>query len=152
MRLLPVLTLATGLIAGLLLDVALRPAPARPAPPTTTIVPAAERSCPAAGASVDPALVRRLVAEALADTRAPAPPEEPPAAPAPSPERVAAAAEAADLVDRAVSAGRWTDADARGLRARLPLLTAEAREEALSRFFGALNSGRLRVETEGRPL
>ncbi|MBN8229482.1 hypothetical protein JYK02_18385 [Corallococcus macrosporus] len=74
------------------------------------------------------------------------PPQEPPV---PEAQNAAAWAHTTDVVDRALSARRWGEAQARELSASAPSLTMQQREDLLRRLIMAINQGQLKVETRG---
>jgi len=77
------------------------------------------------------------------------PAEDPP--PPPTPEQLAAEDASARLLDTAIAAGRWTDADAAALRGQLGTVPDATRIAMLQRMAVAINSGRLHVDTTGAP-
>ena len=70
---------------------------------------------------------------------------KPPEAP-PTPEQTQAAAEHAQLLQRAIEAGVWRDADAAKLRTLLPRMAPGARFDALNAVSTAINQNRFKVE------
>ncbi|KFA90646.1 hypothetical protein [Archangium violaceum] len=75
----------------------------------------------------------------------PPPPSEPPA------RSLAAHQEGHQMVDRAISARRWTTEDAAALRWVLADMTAPQRAEVIRRLLATLNSNTLDVQTQGPP-
>jgi hypothetical protein len=75
----------------------------------------------------------------------PRPPSEPPA------RSLAALQEGHQVVDRAISARRWTAEDAAALRRVLADMTALQRTEVTRRLLTTLNSNTLEVQTQGPP-
>jgi hypothetical protein len=67
----------------------------------------------------------------------------------PSPESVAATDRGHALVDRARKSGKWTADDAAALRALLPAITDDQREELFAILFPALNRGEIVADFRG---
>ncbi|RKG83186.1 hypothetical protein D7W79_00660 [Corallococcus exercitus] len=67
----------------------------------------------------------------------------------PDARNAAAWARGNEMVDRALSARRWGDAQARELAASVPSLTPQQQVDLLRRLSVAINEGQLKVETRG---
>ena len=150
------LVLAAGLVVGFGAG-ALVP---RPGPgPVSSSPPVATRSververCVAAGLSdADVARLRDEVITAVQGELAVA---DGPAAAAPVPapptaEQTEAVKSGLQLVKTAIEHGRWTEDDAAALRLQFSAMTDEGRDGALSQLAMAINSGRLKLETQGQ--
>jgi hypothetical protein len=123
-----------------------------------TAPPVAEKTCPAAIAPAAPVVARVDVAALRAEIRAAVREERPaaaaPAEPTPHPVAAAdpaAADDARRIVTAARAARRWTQTDVLALRAVMPRLAPDEREEILSTLFPALNSGELRPDDDLGP-
>lgn len=96
--------------------------------------------------------VRSEVRRALAE----APTRAAEASPALPPERTAeqeaARVRSAEVIESAVRAGRWTDADRHALLTALPHLTREETEQTLRALARAINAGELEVTTLRGPI
>jgi hypothetical protein len=64
-------------------------------------------------------------------------------------QRAKALMQARAVVNSAVSARKWTDADARALLGLMPLLGGEEHDEILTSLIGPVNAGHMKVETTG---
>ncbi len=96
----------------------------------------------------------RLVQEALR-TEAKAPSAEPepdkPRPEEPDPTRLAMSQDAQHLVDKALSARRWTEHDAQSFRMLAPNLPESHRQALMRQLAMAVNEGRLQLDTRGPP-
>ncbi|MFY0572753.1 hypothetical protein ACN28E_54230 [Archangium lansingense] len=108
------------------------------------------------GSTVDAQWLRTELAQVLreelalhagAPDAAPRPPpsSEPPA------RSLTAHQDGLQVVDRAISARRWTTEDAAALRRVLPDMTASQRTEVIRHLLTTLNSNTLEVQTQGPP-
>jgi hypothetical protein len=68
-----------------------------------------------------------------------------------APENIEAYAQAREVVQVALSAGRWTDEDVHLLRQTFASLTDEQQQEMLQTLIPAMNRGEVAVETSGPP-
>jgi hypothetical protein len=120
-----------------------RPAAAPPAP--APAAPAARAPAPVAAAGLDRDDVRAVIREELARLdRAPALPEEDPAA---DDAEVARAHTAAlSTVESGIADGVWDDADRQALRAQLGALGEAETHDVLSPLFQAINDQRLALD------
>lgn len=100
-------------------------------------------------ARIEQAVTRALQAQApnAAPQQAPVP-QEPPA---PDTRNAEAWARGNEVVERALSARRWGDAQARELAASMPRLTQQQQLDLYRRLSMAINEGQLKVETQGPP-
>ncbi len=118
------------------------------------IVPTAAREPPRPVIALAPDELRALLREELvrhdAVARAAARVDSPESAP-PSPASLAHAQRAQSLVEVAAARRRWTDDDARALRAELGTLSQDQRADLLRRFATAANEGGMKIETVGPP-
>ncbi|NOK31878.1 hypothetical protein HMI49_01510 [Corallococcus exercitus] len=98
-------------------------------------------------ARVEQAVTRALQAQASsAALREDPAPREPPV---PNARNAEAWARGNEVVDRALSARRWGEAQARELAASVPSLTPQQQVDLLRRLSVAINEGQLKVETRG---
>lgn len=98
-------------------------------------------------ARIEQAVTRALQAQASnAGPREDPAPREPPA---PDAQNAAAWVRGNEVVDRALDARRWGDAQARELSATVPSLTPQQQVDLLRRLSVAINEGQLKVETRG---
>ncbi|RKG60910.1 hypothetical protein D7X30_08365 [Corallococcus sp. AB011P] len=100
------------------------------------------------------ARIEQAVSRALQAQAPHAPPREDPAPqepPAPDTRNAEAWARGNEVVERALSARRWGDAQARELAASVPSLTQQQQLNLLRRLSVAINEGQLKVETLGPP-
>ena len=101
--------------------------------------------------------VRRVVREELAAARAPAgggsaaAAELAPTQAEPTPTQVAAQQRARQLIDGAISRGRWGDADVDAMQGVFHQLTPEQQAEVLQQYAMAVNQGRLVPDTDRPP-
>ncbi|CAM3560263.1 hypothetical protein G4177_05905 [Corallococcus sp. ZKHCc1 1396] len=99
-------------------------------------------------ARFEQAVTRALQAQASsAGPREDAPASQNPTVPAP--ENAAAWARGNEVVDRALNARQWGDAQARELSASMSSLTPQQQQDLLRRLIVAINEGHLKVETHG---
>ncbi|NOJ95599.1 hypothetical protein HMI51_22030 [Corallococcus coralloides] len=100
-------------------------------------------------ARIEQAVTRALQAQAphASPREDPAPQESP----APDTRNAEAWARGNEVVERALAARRWGDAQARELSASVPLLTQQQQMDLLRRLSVAINEGQLKVETLGPP-
>ncbi|WP_375772844.1 hypothetical protein NR798_18800 [Archangium gephyra] len=108
------------------------------------------------GGTVDAQWLRTELARVLREELAPhtgapdAAPRAPPASEPPA-QSLAAHQEGLQVVERALSARRWTPEDAAALRQELPHMTASQRAEVIRRLLTALNTQTIDVQTRGPP-
>ncbi|RYZ44073.1 MAG: hypothetical protein EOO71_00960 [Myxococcaceae bacterium] len=99
-------------------------------------------------ARIEQAVSRALQAQASsAAPREDAP--KPQAPPVPDARNAAAWARGNEALERALSARRWGEAEARELSASVPALTPQQQMDLLRRLSVAINEGQLKVETRG---
>ncbi|MGE6756854.1 hypothetical protein ACQKGO_02480 [Corallococcus interemptor] len=100
-------------------------------------------------ARIEQAVTRALQAHAPASKTAPGDEPAPQEPPIPDARNAAAWARGNEVVDRALSARRWGEAQARELSASSSSLTVQQRENLMRRLIVAINQGQLKVETRG---
>lgn len=114
-------------------------------------------SAPPTGSTVDAAWLRAELAQILReelgnraeDERADA--RKKPPAPEPTPQNLAAFQEGSKVIDNAIAARRWTEADAAALRGALGTMTPAQQDEVIQRLMVTLNTNTLEVRTLGAP-
>ncbi len=104
------------------------------------------RAAPALDVAALTAEIRRAVADechVAATAPAAAPPAEPAAE---SPESVEARDRGLAIVETALAAGAWTEADVNAFRPHFVRMTGAQRDEVLGTLLPAINEGRLRAQ------
>ena len=109
--------------------------------------PGAPALTPDLDARIEQAVTRALQAQASSTAPREEPASQEPAVP--EAQNAMAWARGNEVVDRALNARRWGDAQARELSASVPALTTQQQVELLRRLSVAINEGQLKVETRG---